>query len=80
MKTILVAEDESSIREFININLRLAGYDIIEASDGLQAIEKFDENSDIIDIALLDIMMPAYDGIEVCRHIREKCANTVFAG
>lgn len=76
MKTILVAEDESSIREFININLRLAGYDIIEAADGLQAIEKFNENSDIIDIALLDIMMPAYDGIEVCRHIREKSANT----
>ena len=41
MKTVLVAEDESSIREFITINLRLAGYEIIEASDGLQAIEKF---------------------------------------
>ena len=41
MKTILVAEDERSIRELISINLRLAGYEIIEAGDGLQAIEKY---------------------------------------
>ena len=72
MKTILVAEDESSIREFITINLRLAGYEIIEAADGRQAIEKFDLNENNIDIAVLDIMMPGCDGIEVCKHIREK--------
>ena len=75
MKTVLVAEDESSIREFITINLRLAGYEIIEACDGLQAIEKYDVNKNIIDIAVLDIMMPGYDGIEVCKHIREKNFN-----
>lgn len=75
MKTILVAEDESSIREFIAINLRLAGYEIIEAVDGLQAVEKFNLNSQNIDIAVLDIMMPGCDGIEVCRHIRSKNAN-----
>jgi DNA-binding response OmpR family regulator len=74
MKKILVAEDESSIREFITINLRLAGYDIIEAHDGLQAIEKYDAD-DTIDIAVLDIMMPGCDGIEVCRHIRENNPN-----
>ncbi len=76
MKTILVAEDESSIREFIAINLRLAGYDIIEACDGLQAVEKFNLHSQDIDIAVLDIMMPGCDGIEVCRHIRNKNINT----
>ena len=76
MKTVLVAEDESSIREFITINLRLAGYEIIEACDGRQAIEKYDANSNSIDIAVLDIMMPGCDGIEVCRHIREKNLNT----
>ncbi len=75
MKTILVAEDEESIREFININLRLAGYDIIEACDGIQAIEKYDANVDDIDIAVLDIMMPVCDGIEVCKHIRSKNSN-----
>ncbi|MBO5936562.1 MAG: response regulator transcription factor [Clostridia bacterium] len=75
MKTVLVAEDENSIREFITINLRLAGYEIIEACDGRQAIEKYDANRNSIDIAVLDIMMPGCDGIEVCRHIREKNMN-----
>ena len=76
MKTILVAEDEISIREFITINLRLAGYDIIEAGDGQQAIEKFDANNHKIDIAVLDIMMPGLDGIEVCKHIRKENLQT----
>lgn len=76
MKTVLVAEDENSIREFITINLRLAGYEIIEAGDGRQAIEKYDSNKHLIDIAVLDIMMPGCDGIEVCKHIRENSLNT----
>ncbi|MGN0487434.1 MAG: response regulator transcription factor [Acutalibacteraceae bacterium] len=76
MKTILVAEDESSIREFIAINLRLGGYQIIEAADGREAMEKFKENQDEIDIAVLDIMMPEYDGVEVCRFIRSISSNT----
>lgn len=75
MKKILIAEDESSIREFITINLSLAGYDIVEAQDGLKAIEKYDADESI-DIAVLDIMMPGCSGIEVCRHIREKNPNT----
>lgn len=75
MKKILVAEDESSIREVITINLTLAGYDVVEAQDGLQAIEKFDVDSSI-DIALLDIMMPGCSGVDVCKHIREKNINT----
>ena len=76
MKTVLIAEDEKSIREFITINLKLGGYNIIEASDGIEAIALFDANEDKIDIALLDIMMPGKDGVEVCRHIREKNKNT----
>ena len=76
MKTILIAEDEKSIREFITINLRLGGYDVVEASDGIEAIALFDANADRIDIALLDIMMPGKDGVEVCKHIRNKNGNT----
>lgn len=76
MNTVLIAEDEKSISEFIAINLRLGGYDIIEAADGDEAIAMFDANEDRIDIALLDIMMPGKDGIEVCRHIRNKNSNT----
>ena len=75
MKTILVAEDEESIREFININLRLAGYNIIEACDGIQAKEMYDKNASDIDIAVLDIMMPGCDGVEVCKHIRNQNPN-----
>jgi DNA-binding response OmpR family regulator len=75
MKTILIAEDEMSIREFININLRLAGYEIIEACDGEDAIEKYNANKNIIDIAVLDIMMPGCDGIEVCKYIRNDNPN-----
>lgn len=75
MKTVLIAEDETSIREFININLRLAGFDIIEAFDGEDAIKKYDQHKKAIDIAVLDIMMPGCDGVEVCRHIRNDNQN-----
>ncbi len=75
MRTVLVAEDESSIRDFIVVNLKIAGFDAVEAHDGLQAIELYDRYSDKIDIALLDVMMPGADGLEVCKHIREKNSN-----
>ena len=72
MKNVLIAEDESSIRDFVVINLRRNGYEVIEATNGDEAIKKFDENSDKIDIVILDIMMPYVDGLEVCKYIREK--------
>ena len=75
MRTVLVAEDESSIRDFIVINLKIAGFDVVEASNGTQAIELYDRFSERIDIALLDIMMPEVSGLDVCKHIRENNAN-----
>ena len=72
MKYVLIAEDESSIRDFVVINLRRNGYEVIEATNGDEAIKKFDENSDKIDIVILDIMMPYVDGLEVCKYIRER--------
>lgn len=75
MRTILVAEDESSIRDFIVINLKVAGFDVIEACNGTQAIELYDRYSEKIDIALLDIMMPEVTGVDVCKHIRDNNAN-----
>ena len=56
MKKVLVLEDESSIRSFIVINLRRAGYDVIEAKSGEEALEKLQENPDTR-VALLDIML-----------------------
>ncbi len=69
MKKILVLEDEASIRSFVVINLKRAGYEPIEAETGAQAFERIKENPDIR-VALLDIMLPDIDGFEVCRRIR----------
>ena len=69
MKKILVLEDEASIRSFIVINLRRAGYDVIEAETGEEAMERLRANPDT-KVALLDIMLPGIDGFEVCRRIR----------
>ena len=69
MKKVLVLEDESSIRSFIVVNLRRAGYEVIEAENGEQALEKLAQNRDVC-LALLDVMLPGIDGFEVCRRIR----------
>lgn len=69
MKKVLVLEDESSIRSFIVINLRRAGYEVIEAESGEEALDKLKLNSDTR-VALLDVMLPGIDGFEVCRRIR----------
>ena len=69
MRKVLVLEDESSIRGFIVINLERAGYEVIEAETGEEALEKLAANPDTR-LVLLDIMLPGIDGIEVCRRIR----------
>ena len=68
MKKVLVLEDESSIRSFIVINLRRAGYEVIEAESGEEALEKLKVNSDTR-VALLDVMLPDIDEFEVLRRI-----------
>ena len=68
-RKVLVLEDESSIRSFIVINLTRAGYEVIEAETGEEALEKLKSGADIR-VALLDIMLPGIDGFEVCRRIR----------
>ena len=57
MKKVLVLEDESSIRSFIVINLIRAGYEVVEAETGEEALEKLSENPDVR-VTLLDIMLP----------------------
>lgn len=72
MKRILVCEDEESIREFVVINLRRAGYEVIEAGSGEEALDRYDRSDEKPDIALLDIMLPGIDGFAVCRGLRER--------
>ena len=69
MKKVLILEDEVSIRSFVVINLKRAGYEVIEAGLGAEALEKLKANPDV-GVAILDIMLPDIDGFEVCRSIR----------
>lgn len=69
MKKVLILEDEEAIRAFVVLNLKRAGYETIEAGTGEQALELFDQNPDV-DIAILDVMLPGIDGLEVCKTIR----------
>ena len=69
-KSILIVEDESSIRKFVKINLERNGFNVFEAEtgeDGLLIARK--EN---IDIAILDIMLPGIDGFQVCKLLRQE--------
>lgn len=69
MKKVLILEDEDNIRSFVVINLRRAGYEVVEAACGQEALDKIQEHADIV-VAILDIMLPDIDGFEVCRRIR----------
>ena len=71
MSKILVADDEALIRRLICDFLHKNGYETVEAENGAEALEKFN-NIKGIDLAVLDIMMPEIDGWEVCRTIRGK--------
>ncbi|MBR4858543.1 MAG: response regulator transcription factor [Clostridia bacterium] len=75
MKRVLIAEDEAAIREFIVINLRRGGYDVVEAEDGARALELYDSCDGDFDVVLLDVMMPNVDGLEVCRQLRAQNKN-----
>ena len=75
MKKILVAEDESAIREFIVINLKRNGYEVIDTENGEKALEAYYAEGGSFDIVLLDIMMPVVDGLEVCKQIRQHNHN-----
>lgn len=75
MKRVLIAEDEAAIREFVVINLRRGGYEVVEAEDGAKALELYDACDGDFDVVLLDIMMPNVDGLEVCKQLRERNSN-----
>lgn len=72
MKRILVCEDEDVIRDFVVINLKRAGYDVVDVNCGEKALEAFDNERGNFDIALLDIMMPGIDGFQVCKELRKR--------
>ncbi|NRT92021.1 response regulator transcription factor [Clostridium beijerinckii] len=69
-KSILVVDDEKDIRDVIEIYLINEGFEVVTASDGLEALEKL--KNEAIDLIILDIMMPKLDGIRTCLKIREE--------
>ena len=71
MKRVLVCEDEDTIREFVVINLKRAGYEVVDVDCGEAALRVFDQENGNFDIALLDIMMPGIDGITVLKRLRD---------
>lgn len=69
MKRILVVEDETSIRELVALNLKMAGWEVLEAPSAERALELL-HASPPCDAALLDIMLPGMDGLSLCETIR----------
>ena len=69
LKKVLILEDEDSIRSFVVINLRRAGFEPVEAACGQEALDALRADPEIR-VALLDVMLPDIDGFEVCRRIR----------
>lgn len=75
MKRILVVEDENSIRDFVVINLQRAGYEVFDVASGEEAVREYERMEGNFDVALLDIMMPGMNGIELCKWIRERSGD-----
>ena len=76
IKRILLAEDESALRDFVSRNLRARGFEVLEAANGLEAVALWQREDP--HLLILDIMMPRMDGLEVCRRVREHSAVPII--
>lgn len=71
---ILIVDDEKSIVTLLKYNIERAGYTTDVAYDGLEAINKAENNS--FDLIILDLMLPGMDGLEICKHLRTNKIDT----
>jgi len=69
-------DDEQSIQTLLSYPLRKEGYDVVQATDGRQALERFDEQT--FDLVVLDLMLPKVDGLEVCRRLRNRSSVPII--
>jgi len=69
MKSILIVEDDTTLRETLALNLSEEGYNVLVAEDGEEGLEK--ARADQPDLVLLDVMLPRLDGLTVCRMLRK---------
>jgi DNA-binding response OmpR family regulator len=65
---ILLVDDEDAIQTLLSYPLRKEGYEVVQASDGSEALARFAEGT--FDLVVLDVMMPRMDGLETCRRLR----------
>src|SRR5690349_13058616 len=73
---ILLVDDEQSLQTLLSYPLRKDGYEVVQATDGRQALDRFAEQS--FDLVVLDLMMPRMDGLEVCRRLRSRSAVPII--
>ena len=73
---VLIAEDEKPISDIIKFNLEPAGYEIITAYDGEDALKK--ALNEQLELIILDIMLPSMDGFEICKRVREKSSVPII--
>jgi len=73
---ILLVDDEQSIQTLLSYPLRKEGYDVVQATDGRQALDRFDEQP--FDLVVLDLMLPQIDGLEVCRRLRSQSSVPII--
>lgn len=69
MEKILIIEDDSDIRKILKIYLKGESYEVLEASNGVEAMEQLDKQPDLV---ILDLMLPDIDGLSICKNIRQK--------
>src|SRR5438876_1175701 len=68
--TILLVDDEDAVQKLLTYPLEREGFRVVSARDGEEALDRFGEENP--DLVVLDIMLPHLDGLEVCKHLREK--------
>jgi DNA-binding response OmpR family regulator len=73
---ILLVDDEQPIQTLLSYPLRKDGYDVVQATDGEQALERFEEQA--FDLVVLDLMLPKVDGLEVCRRLRSRSSVPII--
>jgi len=73
---ILLVDDEQSIQTLLSYPLRRDGYEVVQAVDGREALDRFEEQP--FDLVVLDVMLPRIDGLEVCRRLRSRSSVPII--